>query len=126
MIVNFLAELWGISMVIISLALLWKENYFKNLSDSIANDDQKLFCWGIFSAIIGVAMVLGYNVWEWQWQIIITLFGWAALVKGLAMLFLPEQIKTLTGKLAQNQYFSYAPIAVLIVGLILTYLGFTS
>ena len=58
---NYLAELWGIFMIVIPLALLINQNYLKKLFES-AKDYQKLFCWGIINFVIGVAMVLAHNI----------------------------------------------------------------
>ena len=41
MLANYLAELWGISLVIIPLVMLIKEQYVKQLFES-AQDDKKL------------------------------------------------------------------------------------
>lgn len=125
MLVNYLAELWGICLVAISLALLIKERHLKKLYASVESEDG-LFLWGVVSLVIGVSMVLAYNVWEWQWQIIITLFGWASLLKGLTLLFLPDMVKSWTKKMETWPYLSYCLMASLLIGLTITYLGFTS
>lgn len=38
--------------------------------------------------VIGAAIIFSYNVWTLDWTLLITLLGWAALVKGgMIMLF---------------------------------------
>ena len=45
---------------------------------------------GVFALIVGLAIVLGHNVWSGgAAPAIVTLVGWASLVKGLLILFLP-------------------------------------
>ncbi|MCX6722615.1 MAG: hypothetical protein NT094_00930 [Candidatus Staskawiczbacteria bacterium] len=92
MLVNYLAEIWGIAIIIVCLALILKENLLKRVIASI-EDDANLFMWGFISLIIGLAMVLSYNVWTKDWQVVITILGWLALIKGLALLFMPETIQ---------------------------------
>ena len=123
--VNYLATVWGILIVIISLALLLKEKHLKGIYRSVENEDG-LFLWGLVSLVIGVTMVLSYNVWAWQWQLIVTLLGWVALLKGLSLLFMPDMVKKYTKKMENFPYLSYVLIVVLIIGLAITYLGFTS
>jgi len=125
MLVNYLAEVWGISIVAVSLSLLVKEKYLKRVLASI-EDDATLFLWGLISLVIGLAMILAYNVWDKNWQIIITLFGWAALLKGLAILFFPELTKFLTKKMENKSWIPIALVIGVFIGLIITYLGFTS
>ena len=124
MLTNYLAEVWGISIVIVSLALLIKENYLKSIFNSI-EDNANLFLWGLISLVIGISMVLSYNVWDESWQVIITLFGWAALLKGLAILFFTELTKKWTKKIENSPLIPYALVIAVFIGLIITYLGFT-
>ena len=123
--VNYLAEIWGISLVIIPLAMLVKEKYVKQLFES-AEDDKKLFCWGIISFIIGLSMILSFNVWEQSWQVIITILGWLTLLKGLGLLFFPEMAKKYARKIANQNWLPIALVVIVFVGLIITYFGFTA
>ncbi|MGA2418308.1 MAG: hypothetical protein ABSF55_03655 [Candidatus Staskawiczbacteria bacterium] len=125
MLINYLAEIWGISIVIISLALLVKEKHLKKLFAAIENDES-LFLWGFISLIIGLAMILSYNVWQQGWQVIITILGWLALIKGLALLFLPEQMKKYAKKIGDPKWLPIYLVILIIIGLVITYLGFTA
>jgi uncharacterized membrane protein len=120
---NYLAEIWGISMVVIALALLIKEKHLKRLFSKIENEES-LFCWGLASFVIGLAMVLSHNIWVKNWQVVITIFGWASLLKGLAMLFLPEYTKSYAKKIENKDWLPIALVVVIFVGLALTYFGF--
>lgn len=125
MLVNFLAEVWGISIVIVSFALLLNEKYLKTLFAEVENNATMLF-WGVVTLVIGLAMVLSYNVWDKSWQVIITIFGWLSLIKGAAILFVPESIKKWTRKIESSSYLPYALVVAIIIGLVLTYFGFTA
>jgi len=122
---NFLAELLGISIVIISLSLLLKEKHLKNIFSAF-EDDTKIFCWGAISVVIGVAMVISHNIWVKNWQVVITILGWISLVRGLFLLFLPELVKKGANKIKNAQWLPIALIVFLFIGLALTYLGFTA
>lgn len=122
---NYLAEIWGISIVVISLALLIKERHLKRLFASMETEDN-LFCWGLGSFVIGLAMVLAHNIWVENWQIIITIFGWASLLKGLSMLFLPELVRKCVKRMENAPFLPFALIISLFIGLVITYLGFTA
>ncbi len=123
--VNYLASVWGISIVIVSLAVLFKPNYLK-LTFAGVEKEATMFNWGVISLVLGVATVLAYNVWGSSWQVIITIIGWLALLKGIAILFAPEQIKKWAKKIENAPFLPYAVMVLLLIGLILTYLGFTT
>ena len=122
---NYLAELWGISIVAVSLALLIKPKYLKRLFTEIENQATMLF-WGIVSLVIGLAMILAHNIWAQNWQVAITILGWASLIKGLAVLFLPELTKKYAKKMENQQWLPIALVIMLFAGLVITYLGFTA
>jgi uncharacterized membrane protein len=122
---NFLAELLGISFVVISLAFLVKETYLKQMFLKIKTEEN-LFCLGFVTFIIGLGMVLSHNIWVQNWKVIITIFGWASLIKGLSFMFFPEFVKTWVKKMETQQWLPVALVAVVFVGLVLTYFGFTA
>jgi hypothetical protein len=125
MLSNYLAEVWGISMVVIALVLLVKESYLKRLFISMENEDN-LFFWGFVTFIIGITMVLAHNIWVKDWQVIITIFGWASLLKGLFILFLPKITIFWIKKVENAPFIPYALVVAVFVGLAITYFGFTA
>jgi uncharacterized membrane protein len=125
MLLNYLAEIWGISLVIIPLALLVNSKYLKRMFTEIENE-ATMFSWGIVSLVIGLAMILSYNVWAQSWQVVITIIGWLALLKGLVLLFLPEYMKKWVKKLENRQWLPVALVIMVFIGLVITYLGFTA
>jgi len=125
MLSNYLAELWGISITAVSLALLVKEKNIRRLFSKIENEDN-LFCFGFFTFLTGLAMVLAHNVWIQGWQVIITVFGWASLLKGLSLMFFPEFLRKWAKKMENHQWLPIALVVALFIGLALTYLGFTA
>lgn len=122
---NYLAEVWGISIVVISLALLVKEKHLKRLFASLETEES-FFLWGFISFVIGISMVLAHNIWVQNWQVIITILGWASLIKGLLLLFSPEFMKSYAKKIENKQWLPIALVVLVFVGLIITYLGFTA
>ncbi|MCX6722281.1 MAG: hypothetical protein NTY04_03800 [Candidatus Staskawiczbacteria bacterium] len=123
--VNYLAEIWGISIAIVSLALLIKEKHLKKLFAAVEAEDD-LFMWGLASLVIGLGMILSYNVWAQSWQVIITILGWVSLIKGLCLLFTPELAKKWTKKLETSSFLPYVLFAGVLIGLVITYFAFTA
>lgn len=123
--VNYLADIWGISLVFVPLALLVNPKYLKGLFAEVENE-ATMFFWGIISLVIGLAMVLSYNVWAQNWQVIITILGWVSLIKGLCVLFFPEHTKKCVRKMESQQWLPFALIVAVFIGLVITYFGFTA
>jgi len=125
MLSNYLAEIWGISMVVVCLTLLIKPKYLKILFTEVENEATMLF-WGIVSFIIGLAVILAHNIWIKNWQVIITILGWMALAKGLSILFLPDLMKSYVKRIEDKQWLPIALVIGVFIGLIITYFGFTA
>lgn len=121
---NYLAELWGITIVVVSLALLIKPKRLEKLFTEVENE-ATMFFWGIVSLVIGIAMVLAHNLWVRDWRVIITILGWLSLIKGLGTLFLPERMRKRWPKMKNWQWIMVF-VFLLFIGLAITYLGFTA
>lgn len=125
MLSSFLAELWGISMVIIGLAFLINPKYIERVF-KYAEDEKTMFNWGILTLVIGLSMVLSHNIWAKNWQVAITVLGWLSLIKGMVILFVPEIANKYLKKVQVANFLPYALMAVVLIGLVLTYFGFTA
>jgi Domain of unknown function (DUF373). len=125
MLSNYLAEIWGISLVIIPLALLMNQKLLRKLFAEVENE-YTMLSWGAITLVIGLAMVLAHNIWTPSWQVVITIIGWLALLKGLAHLFLPDMAKKWLKKIENKQWLPIALVVAVFVGLVITYLGFTA
>lgn len=68
---------------------------FKHVQNVIAGmkkgDALMLFVFGAYEIILGLLIVTSYNIWEWSPKVIITLFGWGALIEGIALMALPKK-----------------------------------
>ncbi len=122
---NFLANVFGFSIVAASLSLLLYPKNIKKMVDSTENGATLLFT-GIISFVIGTAIILTHNIWVYDWRVIITLLGWAILIKGIIRLFLPEFVINMSKKWANSQWIPSIFVALIILGCVLIYFGLTT
>jgi len=96
--------------------------------ETTAADGPVMLSYGIISLAMGVAMVVGHNIWSGgALPVVVTLVGWLILAKGLFLLVLSSG--GLTGMMQQMHYGEHyllylAPAFV--IGLYLTWAGFTA
>ena len=84
---------------------------------------------GIMGMTAGLAIVLSHNVWSGgALPIIVTLFGWASLIKGMLLLVLsPEtESRVFVVGLHYEQHPNVYASFMLLLGAYLTYAGFSS
>lgn len=123
----FLAKILGAVFTAFSVAGLMRP---KVISDALRDFDHESFARliaGCAGVGVGVAVLLSHNIWAWNYQGLITLFGWVALIKGVSYLLLPKHAVNLTKSMmkskAQMQVVLYGS---LIIGLYLLYSGFVA
>lgn len=122
---KFLAKAIGIYFIIICTAFFINMEKFLNLIQTLVNDAPLMFVTGFFTVILGILMVVGHNVWRFNWRVIITIIGWLILLKGASILLYPPYIQTITKIFIENAYFAFISLGTnFIVGLILLYYGF--
>jgi hypothetical protein len=102
-----LAKFWGWYLIIFFVILSFNPSRIKQILEYLK--DQKFAVMASFLAIIiGLINILLHNVWEAGWILIITLLGWAALLKGIVMFIFPQQavksIEFINIKLVQAVY----------------------
>jgi len=124
----FLSKLIGIAEILVALSMFMHKQAFIALLTAMLQDRPLLFLISIIMVIAGLAIVLCHNIWSGRaLPVVVTLFGWAIMIKGLLSLFFaPEMIISALGTLHFEEYFYLYAAAPLILGLYLAYGGFRS
>ena len=83
---------------------------------------------GMVATAACLAIVLGHNVWSGgALAVVVTLFGWVALLNGVSLLLVPpEQMAAAYKGLGFERFFYVWMIAVLVIGLLITLDAFAS
>jgi len=85
----FLAKAWGVLLIIISLSFLINSKGVAHIFKYM-KDEGNIFITGYLTLIIGILSVLAHNIWHGAtWVIIVTIFGWIALLKGVVRVSFP-------------------------------------
>lgn len=111
--------------MVIGLGLLINREGYRTMATEFLGSRALIYIAGLLALIPGLALVLTHNVWTADWRIIITLFGWLAVIGGVFRLLLPQQV-TEIGQLmlASRHYMLIGGIVTLMLGAILSYFGY--
>jgi uncharacterized membrane protein len=121
----FIARLLGPPYVLVGIALLLKPQTFRELLQEFLDSHVMMYLAGVLGLLGGLALVLTHNVWAFDWRLIITLIGWASLVRAVVTIFLPQQIVSIGSMLVRHSgIFFGAGVVNLIAGLVLGYFGY--
>lgn len=121
----FLAKIFGAAYLAVGLGMLFnKKHYHKMFKDMMSNEVIYLFG-GMLSLALGLVLILHHNCWVKDWTVIITLFGWIALLKGILLLVFPKIMPKLAKPFVKNEQNLMAwGLLVLVLGAVLGYFGF--
>jgi hypothetical protein len=101
----------GLVYLAVWISSLTEPSRMKNLIRSLSDNDALAFISGVFTAILGYLIVITHNVWAWQWTVVVTFIGWAALVKGLWLVAAPRSMlafsKTFTSGKAMGTFLTW-------------------
>lgn len=123
----FIAKILGLAYTVIGIGMIADKDYYYKMMNKMRTNTPVLYLGGIMALVIGFLIVMYHNVWIESWIVIITILGWAALIKGVLLLLIPEAFMDLTTSWFKNKN-SFLPIGVcaLILGLVLGYFGFVA
>lgn len=125
----FLSRLIGLFCILFVPAMAIHRQATLDSLAGILHNPSLVLVLGIITLVAGLAMVLAHNIWsDGALALVVTIVGWIALIKGLFFLYLlPEVGGEYLLKILQHPQLFYVCMAPsLIIGIYLTYGGFTS
>ena len=120
----FLAKVIGLISVISTTAVMIRYKESHVFEEEAVKSSSFTHISGFVFLILGVLLVVSHPVWVLDWRIVITIFGWLLLLKGVGRIFFPVAVRHLIEKKKANHKFILGEIAVFLIGLYLLYYGF--
>jgi hypothetical protein len=122
----FLARLIGTPLLIIGAAVLLNQAWYRTMIREVIASKISFYVAAALGLIVGLAIVLAHNVWTLNWRVLITLFGWVNLLRGVVTVLFPAQAMEFAGRhIGGSKHVPLIPGAVaVILGLILCFFGY--
>jgi len=86
----FLAQFWGWLLVIIGLIFLLRKKALLEEMFRLLEEKGFVLFSGYLALILGLVTVILHNLWTADWRVVITIFGWISLIKGIVRIGFPE------------------------------------
>lgn len=123
----FLVYLWGWMFVAFSLMFLLRGKKFYLQFLDIAKDQHFSVLSGYITFFIGLVSILLYNVWSTDWRVVLTIFGWTSLFKGLTLIAFPFNNQKMIGLLKKHVGMGQVFLFVaLLIGVWLLWMGYSN
>jgi hypothetical protein len=124
----FLGKLLGLYIVAIAVGMLVNRRRTMAAIDEMSRSGPWMLISGMVATAVGLAVFLGHEVWSGGvLPVLVSLMGWAGLLRGLTLLLVPgERIAAVYKGAGFERYFRAWMVAVLALGLWMAWLGFTA
>jgi len=67
-----------------------RKNYFSDIMSGLSSNMALLYLSGLLATLIGIVIIHAHNAWTADWTVLITIVGWAALIKGVVIVACPD------------------------------------
>lgn len=123
----FLAKLIGPILIVIGLGLLFNRAAYQVVAEEVVKSRALLFLAGALNLVAGLAIVLAHNEWDLSWQVIITIIGWFALIRGFLRILIPQQLGDFLSRILARgpRVLVGSGVVALIIGAVLAWKGFS-
>ena len=80
----------GVVLLVFGLSYLINAQFWAESFKSLLNQPALAFPLFLLVLICGLLILLGHNLWVADWRVIVTVVGWAAVIKSIAVLLFPK------------------------------------
>jgi hypothetical protein len=124
----YLGKLLGLYCLLVAVVMMSHKQTTIDTLAALVRDAPALFVASLGGMVAGLAIILAHNVWTGgALPLVVTLFGWVALFKGLVFMLLPSETSVAYfGALQYGRFFYLYMSITLVIGLYLTYASFRS
>lgn len=120
-----IARIIGPCYIIIALGMMFNRKFYQKVMDDFCKNTALLLYGGLLALVIGILIVLSHNVWAANWTVIITIFGWLGIIKGVWMLVFPETVSGFMRSYQENPSLLVVhSVIALVLGIVLTIPGY--
>lgn len=121
----FIAQVLGPFYLVAGLGMMLNRGFFKRVIEDFCQNATLMFYSGSAALVYGLFVVLLHNVWVKDWPVIITITGWAAILKGVMLILSPEVMCRFMQVYQRNEkIFTFHSGVALLLGVILTAFGY--
>ncbi|MHA1547965.1 MAG: hypothetical protein ACTSU0_04170 [Alphaproteobacteria bacterium] len=121
----FLAKLMGPVLLVMGLFVVLRPASINRIGREFLDSEALLFMSGILTLPAGLAIVITHNVWAADWRVLITVFGWIAILAGIARIVLPDMMRTVGKSMTENTLLIAVPgVLMALLGAYLAYQGY--
>lgn len=119
------AKILAVAYISMSIGALSGQLDLEKVYKDMKKSSSFLIFAAMISLIVGMLLVDAHNLWVKDWRVLITLIGWAGVIKGSLILMFPNHLK-IWDPIFSCKFVKALPLFTLIFGLVFAYFGFVA
>jgi hypothetical protein len=120
-----LAKIIGPLFLVVGVGIFINLEHYRRLVADFGASPLSIYMAGTTAVLLGLLIVTYHNVWELSWPVIITVLGWATLLKGVVRIVAPKLVAERSQRYGRNtNAVMTSAIVVVVLGCVLTYFGY--
>jgi hypothetical protein len=84
-----IAQVLGPLYFVAAIAIFTKPEALDKMVDEIEENPAQCFLWGFLTLAFGLIILALYDAWVADWTVLITIFGWLGVLKGVILMLSP-------------------------------------
>ena len=122
---RYLARLIGPVFLAIGVGMLLNAPLYRVMGEQFLHSIPLIYLSGLLALPVGIAIVLAHNVWEASWRVLITVFGWLAVIGGAVRIVVPQFVQHVGGAIMHLAALPFiGGLVVLVLGGVLAWFGY--
>lgn len=118
-----LAKAMGVYMIAAGVSGFIAPERWRLILDQLRADAALTYISGAFVFALGVAIVIAHNIWTDPLSVVVSLFGWLALIEGIVLIVMPKPLLDFSGSLLRPGSTKIFAAFSLILGAVLLLAG---
>lgn len=119
-----LAQIWGPIMVAIGIGFFASTKFYKSVYRDLEKAPFAVVFFGMFAMAMGIIQVMVHNMWNTLPEILVSLFGWALLAKGIVCTAFPSFADKSGDWALHAKFVPAVGVAALALGAYLSWVGY--
>ena len=122
----FIHQIIGPILVVFALSMLMNKSFYMELYKEIGKINHYLIIGGIINLSLGMSIILKHNMWSTAPEIVASVFGWLALLKGLHITLAPKSFMKMVMRFVSPGFIDFGALFLIILGGYMSYVGYSA
>lgn len=121
---KLIAKITSVIYLLAASGAMLSANHYRRIADDMFSNSAVTYLAGFMAVLIGFLIVNYHNRWVGNWTVLITVIGWLALLKGVALIAFPQVVHNLSEAMFTSLGLKIYPFVAFALGVLFGYFGF--